>query len=166
MHSHNPNTIKCCCHYCFWLILSASKVNCWLSALHHDKKKPTSNTAYANPMVKGVHQHGKHFLNREICKLGKLGKNAPWSTSHCCFGSMACVDLTCPVAKRRVILPVTLGVHVCEAVWYEDWYVCKCQSFCGAVNPIHLREWIWLFIEVLVELQYKDVSNLCLLLSS
>ena len=165
MHSHNPNTIKCCCHI----------VSDWFS-LHQKStvdyqpfimtENPTSNTAYANPMVKGVHQHGKHFLNREICKLGKLGKNAPWSASNCCFGSMACVDLTCPVAKRRVILPVTLGVHVCEAVWYEDWYVCKCQSFCGAVNPIHLREWIWLFIEVLVELQYKDVSNLCLMLFS
>ena len=36
---------------------------------------PTSNGEYANAMVKEVHQLGKHFLNREIYKLGKLGKH-------------------------------------------------------------------------------------------
>ena len=69
------------------------------------------------------------------------------------------VYLPCLLAKRRVVLPPTLGTMFMKLYGTGPDMCANAGGFCGALDSKMFRKWVLPFIEALAELQHKVVND-------
>ncbi len=111
-------------------------------------------------------------MNRGTHQLGKLDKNAPEDMRFCTFYGVLAIAVLDAWRKLTYHALVPKGewfFHLLWALMFMKLYVTEpdmCANAggsCGDVDPRTFRKWVWPFIEALAELQYKVVSDLCLM---